>query len=51
MKIQNVAKTGIGLLLARLRGLTIENPRQAERRAEYLKKVRKLVRTKKGRKV
>lgn len=49
MKIPNVSKTELGLLLARLSGLTVENPRQAKRRADYLKKVRKLVRAKKGR--
>ena len=43
VKMKSVAKTEIGLLLTRLGGFTMENPRQAERRADYLKKVKKLV--------
>ncbi len=47
MKIVKLAKTELGLLLARLGGFTVENPRQVERRADYLKKVKKLVSIKK----
>lgn len=46
MNMTKVSKTKLGLLLARLRGFTVENPRQGESRAAYLKKVKKLVRAK-----
>ncbi len=47
-----VAKTELGLLLSRWGAFTVENPRQAKRRAAYLKKVKKLVASKqKGEKI
>jgi len=52
VKVRKLAKTELGRLLACLREISdVKNPNQAKRRAAYLKKVKKLVLLKKGRKI